>query len=185
MQNNNDETKPSPSPIYDSAEVKVAAVYGFDNDYVLAIGKNSNYYCDKFHNIDKRKSEFSWNWAALLCGPMWLVYRKMYVLGITTIIISNIPAYINKASYKFVTLLLSLFWASFGNAIYKRRLDRTIKYSKTGQEGWKTGYLKTFSGVSILAVIIIYALSFLAFYILSTQGINPVFAEIPNWLDWG
>lgn len=44
------------------------------------VGVNTQYYLPRFRNIRECKSG-GWNWAAFLLGPLWLFYRKQYVLG--------------------------------------------------------------------------------------------------------
>lgn len=44
------------------------------------VGVNTRYYIPRFRNI-REGHNGGWNWAAFLLGPLWLFYRKQYVLG--------------------------------------------------------------------------------------------------------
>ena len=44
------------------------------------VGVNTQYYIPRFRNIREGRSG-GWNWAAFLLGPLWLFYRKQYLLG--------------------------------------------------------------------------------------------------------
>lgn len=48
-----------------------------DVDIINYIGKNSDYYLEKFAQ-KKKKWFIQLNWGALLFGPAWFFYRKMY-----------------------------------------------------------------------------------------------------------
>lgn len=44
-----------------------------ENELKLFMGKNANYYLNKWQTKNK-----SWNWAAFLVGIFWMGFRKMY-----------------------------------------------------------------------------------------------------------
>ncbi len=44
------------------------------------VGVNTGYYIPRFRQIRQSRSA-GWNWAAFLLGPLWLLYRKQYLLG--------------------------------------------------------------------------------------------------------
>ena len=48
-----------------------------DVDVINYVGKNSDYYLEKFAQ-KKGKWFIQWNWSAMLFGPAWFFYRKMY-----------------------------------------------------------------------------------------------------------
>ena len=49
-------------------------------DAVTFTAVNSHYYLPRFRNI-ARGNKFSWNWAAFLMHPYWLLYRKSFIAG--------------------------------------------------------------------------------------------------------
>lgn len=44
------------------------------------VGVNTRYYIPRFRQI-RQAGSAGWNWAAFLLGPLWLLYRKQYLLG--------------------------------------------------------------------------------------------------------
>ncbi|QSN63742.1 DUF2628 domain-containing protein [Caballeronia sp. M1242] len=54
-----------------------SASFQLDRDMALFVGKNIEYYSRKWVIQNTRMSKRTWNGAAFLLGPVWLVYRKM------------------------------------------------------------------------------------------------------------
>ena len=50
-------------------------------DYAMVVVTNSNYYLPRFQHLAKSDSHISWNWAAFLLAPYWLMFRKQYIAG--------------------------------------------------------------------------------------------------------
>lgn len=74
-----------------------------DDDYFYFIQKNPEKYISKF----RKGSNFGWNWGALLLGPFWFAYRKMYV-------------------HFLVALLLFFIWP-FGNIFLALKADKMYR----------------------------------------------------------
>ncbi|RHX82987.1 DUF2628 domain-containing protein [Leptospira stimsonii] len=59
---------------------------GFEKDQNREfIGNQAEYYFKKWGKMKKSSSSmkiYSWNWAAILLGPIWYSYRKMYLISI-------------------------------------------------------------------------------------------------------
>lgn len=53
-------------------------------DVAAYVGPNGHYYLPRFKNIASG-NPFSWNWAAFLFGPYWLLYRKNFLSGFITL----------------------------------------------------------------------------------------------------
>jgi hypothetical protein len=50
-----------------------------DADEIMFIGKNEDYFRDKWASqYPTGGPRLKWNWAAAFLGPVWLLYRKMY-----------------------------------------------------------------------------------------------------------
>ena len=58
-------------------------------DAVAFTAVNSHYYLPRFRNI-ANGNKFSWNWAAFLLTPYWLLYRKSFIAGFTALFISMV-----------------------------------------------------------------------------------------------
>lgn len=61
------------SPIDRVGEVSAA-------ELAAVVGNNADYYLPRFREIADGKSG-GWHWAGFLLGPIWLLYRKQYLLG--------------------------------------------------------------------------------------------------------
>ena len=42
------------------------------------VGPNADYYVDRWALLDRRAARLGFNWPALLFGPLWMLYRRMY-----------------------------------------------------------------------------------------------------------
>lgn len=56
-------------------------------DLVTITGSNSAYYLPKFYRMSHGGSKLSWNWAAFLLAPFWLLFRKNYLAGVLSLIL--------------------------------------------------------------------------------------------------
>lgn len=83
----------------------------------LYIGKNSDYYMQKFNVLSSSGGKASWNWAAFLLTIPWCIYRKMYREGVILAAISlfcgMIPV-INMIS----TITICVVCGVLGNSFY-------------------------------------------------------------------
>lgn len=50
------------------------------------VGNNTAYYLPRFKKMSRTGSKCSWNWAAFLLAPYWLLYRKNYLAGILMLV---------------------------------------------------------------------------------------------------
>lgn len=65
-----------------------------DKDFAAYIGKNTDKYLPKFKQFNVEGIDnFSatWNWSAFLAGPLWMLYRKLYLYFIIFFVITCIP----------------------------------------------------------------------------------------------
>ena len=51
-------------------------------DYAAAVRTNTNRFMPMFKKFESGEKKAGWNWCALLFGPYYLLYRKMYAQGI-------------------------------------------------------------------------------------------------------
>lgn len=105
------------------------------------------------------------NWPAFIFGPLWMYYRRMYLLGLSFALTES---FICKLSKKFVNkdyedyvelaalLLLHLLMGFYGTAMYAEFLDKRIKKGKSypSTNWWNTGL------VVILFIVAIIILSY-------------------------
>jgi hypothetical protein len=51
------------------------------------IGNNSHYFLRQFRSLGMNAGGWSWNWPAFFFGPFYLLYRKLYLLGVCALVI--------------------------------------------------------------------------------------------------
>ena len=65
-----------------------------DEDFAVYIGKNADKYLSKFKRFNIEGIDnfaATWNWSAFLVGPLWMLYRKLYLYFIIFFVITCIP----------------------------------------------------------------------------------------------
>ena len=98
------------------------------------------YYLTEFEKIQKK--QLSWNWSAFLFGPIWLVYRKMFLQGLASSIIMSlifccfyIPLIMSTnckdiltSSLFYITIFTFLFFMTLhgilGNRLYYQHIKK-------------------------------------------------------------
>lgn len=134
------------------------------------IGNNVWYYQQKFAKMRQSNSKASWNWAAFLFAPYWLVYRKtmipfllyffLYIaqLGLSLIALDSGDTEIALA----VTILFNLFSLGFsivigisGNNLYMKRIEKSIKILQIMPMERKPLHIKKTRGTAVGPVIFI------------------------------
>ena len=60
-----------------------------EEDLSAVVTVNTQYYIPRFRRI-RDTGNGGWNWAAFLLGPLWLIYRKQYLLGIAMFLFQTI-----------------------------------------------------------------------------------------------
>jgi hypothetical protein len=95
------------------------------------VGKNADYYINKWQNAKDPAKRSGWNWAGFLAGIFWLGYRKMYkillaVLGLF-LLIDFIQYFTSFDIYAQVGLGVSGVLGIIGNSVYYNHMNRRIK----------------------------------------------------------
>lgn len=92
--------------------------------YRLFVGKNSDYYIQRWEEINATGKKFGWNWAGFFFGLFWLSYRKMYPHAFGLMIFSLILQYIQKVMntdpvvVALTNIAISTAIGLFGNYLY-------------------------------------------------------------------
>lgn len=92
--------------------------------YRLFVGKNSDYYIQKWEEMESTGKKISWNWAGFLFGLFWFGYRKMYPHAFGLMIFSLILQYVQKVMNTepivvgLTNILISVAIGMFGNLLY-------------------------------------------------------------------
>ncbi len=132
------------------------------------LGPNSDYYMRKFREINEKNSEASWNWAAFLFSPFWLIYRKMYsyaaiVFGIE--IVLDILNSFNSILIQLVSLGVSVAVGIFANGFYQNFLSPKVSAMKNLSEEQKKQYILREGGVNAPATAVL-VFAYYAVYVL-------------------
>lgn len=69
-------------------------------DLSAVVGTKTDYYLPRFRRMSRNSSSASWNWAAFFFGPLWLLYRKMYGLGVVIMILELLQTVVTEIAYK-------------------------------------------------------------------------------------
>lgn len=117
--------------------------------------RNKDYYLAIFKDFDSKGVGLhrSWNWAAFLGGPAWLLYRKMYgffFLFSTTLVASFILVNTGRAAVGNLIHLFPLYvFAHYANAFYYRQAKRRVLSARMakGDIGSQLGRLRREGGV--------------------------------------
>lgn len=120
------------------------------------VGPNSGYYLNHFKVFSTQKRKYSFSFSAFFFPPLFYLYRKMWGIGIFSIIISitlRLPLFIDLFAnagiqLPFVDALKNLFWVAnpqigsilfyafaslsglFANYLYKQKVIKSIKKCK-------------------------------------------------------
>ena len=73
-------------------------------DLAAIVGAKANYYLPRFRRISRNGSNTSWNWAAFFLGPLWLLYRKMYGLGILVMVLDLLQTIVADLGFRAIGL---------------------------------------------------------------------------------
>ncbi len=64
------------------------------------VDTKANYYLPRFRQITQNGKSGSWNWAAFIFGPFWLLYRKIYGYGAALLALQLLQTLITTIMYK-------------------------------------------------------------------------------------
>ncbi len=118
----------------------------FDPDFLSLLGaENCNYYLEKFSLLEEAGKETSWNWAAFIFGPLWGIYRRLYVhAGISIAVMVVVTELFNQSGI--INLSIVLAWGLLGTSLYKKELEKKVETVKTMSEPLRSQYIKSNSG---------------------------------------
>ncbi|WP_250528899.1 DUF2628 domain-containing protein [Caballeronia sp. ATUFL_F1_KS4A] len=110
-------------------------------DVALFVGKNAKYYAYKWSFLNKRgQPRCTWNGAAFVIGPIWLVYRKMYwqagALFAAAVLLRLAVGSLGDGAGGFVSYAISFTLGLSGNLLYREHVLRSIgKLRNQGSSG--------------------------------------------------
>jgi hypothetical protein len=103
-----------------------------DRDVATFVDKNLDYYAYQWAKRNKRgKVRHSWNGAAFLFGPIWLVYRKMYWQTAAYMIAAAIVGIVAGLESNF-NYVVPLALSVIANRLYGAQVDKKVATLRTG-----------------------------------------------------
>ncbi|SHJ94769.1 Protein of unknown function [Clostridium cavendishii DSM 21758] len=101
-----------------------------NEEYSLFVVENSKFYNEKFELFDNGK-KLSWNWATFFLGGLWFIYRKLYAVGISLVLIGTLidnlmSKHLSSPIYFFIWLAIDILITVFGNYIYYQHTNKKI-----------------------------------------------------------
>jgi hypothetical protein len=170
------------------------------NLYQAMIGENRcDYYLEKFQQFDLKGTGLnpSWNWSALWFSGLWLLYRKIYlgffaycagISGVVFLVVfSRLDSAIGADIILLLPVVLHLFCALYGNAIYHQSVKKKIAAAelKFKDQDQLIKALHSQGGVSrgsvwafLLSVIFAIFLIILGIVLVSLVGYTLIFTGI-------
>ena len=152
------------------------------------VGKNYDYYINKWNKLENKKSKISWNWAAFFLGPFWFGYRKMYIpVLVIAFMYFLLDLFLYVIQYQFteetyyfdpvenlLLIPLSIFVSLFGNYYYLKHTDRNIEKAdlQPFNPEQKRTWLKRKGGTSWLAGVF-FTLAIMFVYGIATAYLIP------------
>ncbi len=124
-----------------------------DEDIQHLIGVKSEYYVPKFQEMKSRNKQTSWNWAAFLFAPYWLIYRKMYGYGVGFLAATFLLSLIGSTFLSFLSFAGNIAIGIFGNSIYMKSLEGKAMKAKSMNEPFRFQFIARNSGVNSTATI--------------------------------
>ncbi|MDQ7056660.1 MAG: DUF2628 domain-containing protein [Persephonella sp.] len=110
--------------------------------YRIFIGKNADYYIEKFKKFEESGGALSWNWAAFFLGLLWVFYRKMYLYGAIILLgIFLIGALTAVGSNPLLSIGIQLWlwigFGAFGNYLYYTFVKKKVSYIQSQSKNEK------------------------------------------------
>ena len=153
---------------------------GYREDVIRAfVGKNADYYINKWKSAKEPAKRAGWNWAGFFVGLFWMGYRRMYkilfmILGLF-ILIDIIQLFVSFDLSRGVSIGISAVAGGSGNSLYYNHMNQKIKSLSPNsssddelKELAKTAGGATWKGVGITLLL------FIA-YIIVTSILGTIF----------
>ena len=119
-----------------------------------AIGPRADYYLRHWAAMRAGDKAYDWNWAACLLSTFWFAYRKMWgwmaIVALPFLVASPFLDPGHKTAFRIAAFGLvgvSFVTGGFGNAAYRRQIERRVAGSQTPEQ------LAAAGGVSLGAAI--------------------------------
>ena len=126
----------------------------YESEEAAIVGpKYEYYYGSKFREMRTLNQKVSFNWAALLFGVFWMLYRKMYGVAAAAIVATILAGALGAAGGA-AGLALTVCYGLFGNYLYMMTVQKRVTELQKYSEPARSQYLEKYAGVSGGAVLI-------------------------------
>lgn len=119
-------------------------------DLAAVVGINTAYYLPRFERMAKSGNKISWNWAAFLLSPLWLLYRKQYTAGALVILLQCVVSVVNNL------LVLQYFPSAMAMTSYAGMAEEMMRLLQSSESAYLAGALismLTFASLLINVII--------------------------------
>ena len=143
--------RPVPAPTAPPSQEKMEA----------AIGPRAQLYLARWQEMDARKSQLGWNWAACLASLFWFAYRKMWVpaivLGLVFVALNGLSLLSRPLMVAggLLSILAVTAAAMLGDSFYRQHVERLVKQTANMEREPALAFLRSRGGVSRQAVIVL------------------------------
>jgi hypothetical protein len=118
------------------------------------VGTNAEYYMPKFGDMNTQNKKTSWNWAAFLITPYWLIYRRMYAYGAGALGILFLLSFFGTVFGSFLALCGYAVMGIYGNYVYMRFLKNKMEQVYSMNEPYRTQFIAKNRGVNTTAAVL-------------------------------
>lgn len=116
------------------------------------VGEKAEYYLPKFQQMKRTGKGTSWNWAAFLVAPYWMIYRKMYAYGAGVLAAGFLLSLLGLANL--LTLGGYIALGIFANSIYLKSLEEKAARARTMDMAMRSEFLAKNSGTDLTAAVL-------------------------------
>lgn len=127
---------------------------GVDTDVLQLVGVKPEYYIPRFQMLKSEGRSASWNWAAFLVTPYWMMYRKMYAYAAAVLAADIIIALIGSAFLSLLAFGGYIVFGILGNTIYMKYLESKATLAKAMREPYKSQFIASNGGVNTTATVL-------------------------------
>ena len=120
------------------------------------VGTKVEYYLPKFGRFRSEGGVASFNWPAFFFGPYWMAYRKMYVLAVVVMLISDVAVILNSG---LINLLLMIGCSVLGNFLYMKDIEHRTQKVLDLEPEKRDAYIERNGGASFVPVVLLVVLT--------------------------
>lgn len=153
-----------PMQSYGYAMAPQAPAYVFVGSSTVGcpVTPKGEYYLPIFQRMRQQNTKASWNWAAFLFAPFWMMYRKMYWYGVSAVLVTVLCSLISSIWTLLLLVAGYAVFAVFANYLYLRWLEDIAVEASAFPPWQRTSLFTRKCGVSVPAAAISAAVCLLA-----------------------